>query len=150
MIDWTSEAKKLFNLQKPDHFTNYLHCDECEEHDQTLRSADVNSIGMSELGHPSWDPLCFCSAEGKKYYMPALIRLCIDTLYSQDSYLEQFLFHLEGEGADNELIRACSQQQREFIAAFLEYLIHNHADAIEQHQFTTDNILRIYDIWLAG
>ena len=150
MTDWTSEAKKRFRLQKPEHFTNFRHCDECAEHDQTLRNADVDSIGMNELGQPGWDPLCFCSAEGRKYYMPALIRLCNDTLYSEESYLEQFLFHLEGGGADNELVLACSQTQREFIADFLEHLIHHHAEAIERHQFTTDSILRVHEIWLAG
>src|SRR5687767_15001421 len=94
-IDWQHRAKSLFNTSKPDHFTDYQHCCECAEHDQTLLSFDHDSIGLSELGNPGWDPLCFSSPEGLIYYMPAMVRLTLDTIDNpQESYLDQFLFHL--------------------------------------------------------
>jgi hypothetical protein len=62
--DWQKLALELFNVPRPQHFTNYMHCCECAEHDETLRNSDVHSIGLEELGSASWDPLCFCSAEG--------------------------------------------------------------------------------------
>jgi len=44
-LDWVAEAKKLFSVEKPEHFTDYQHCYECNEHDQTL----MNSLGPDLL-----------------------------------------------------------------------------------------------------
>src|SRR4030095_7043061 len=86
----TQHAKQLFQMPKPEHFTNYRHCCECAEHDETLLAYDVNTIGVEQLGNPGWDPLCFATAEGLLYYLPALIRLTIDTMDKpQERYLEQ-------------------------------------------------------------
>ena len=118
--EWIQTAKRLFALPKPVHFTNYRHCCECAEHDETLLTHDVDSIGMEQLGNPGWDPLCFSSATGLLYYMPALVRLTLHTLEpSQAAYLDQFLFHLNRA----EVLEATTLQQRQFIVAFLEYLI---------------------------
>ena len=92
-MDWIDRAKYLFKAPKPEHFTNFNHCEECEEHDQTLLALDIDIIGIDELGNPGWDPICFASPEGKKYYLPALIRLSLDTMMDE-FYLDQFLFHL--------------------------------------------------------
>jgi hypothetical protein len=36
VMDWIQQATQLFNVPKPVHFTNYRHCCECAEHDETL------------------------------------------------------------------------------------------------------------------
>ena len=51
-MDWTQQAKQLFTVPKPEHFTNYRHCCECAEHDATLVAQDVNAIGIEHLGNP--------------------------------------------------------------------------------------------------
>ncbi len=138
-MDWKQQAKLIFNVIKPTHFVNYRHCCECAEHDETLSAFDVDSIGLPQLGNPGWDPLCFSSAEGLMYYMPALIRLTLDTIDNpREMYLAQMLFHLIQDGISNRLVSACSKEQRNFIAAFLEYLIDNHSSQIE-----ADAILRM-------
>ena len=150
-MDWKQQAKLIFHMKKPAHFTNYEHCCECAEHDETLLAYDIDSIGLHQLGHPSWDPLCFSSAEGLMYYMPALVRLTIDTIDNpQETYLEQMLFHLTQDGESNRLVSACSKEQREFIAGFLEYLIEHHSARIEAGVFDSDNILKAHEIWNAG
>lgn len=150
-MDWKQQAKLIFDMKKPVHFTNYEHCCECAEHDETLLAYDIDSIGLRQLGHPSWDPLCFSSAEGLMYYMPALVRLTIDTIDNpQETYLEQMLFHLIQDGESNRLVSACSKEQREFIAGFLEYLIEHHSTRIEAGVFDSDNILKAHEIWSAG
>jgi hypothetical protein len=109
-MDWTQQATRLFNLPKTRHFTNYRHCCECAEHDATLLAYDVDSIGVQQLGNPGWDPLCFASVEGLLYYLPAMIRLTLETVDTpQKRYFDQLLFHLMRDGKDHELIRACSQ-----------------------------------------
>jgi hypothetical protein len=144
-MDWIEQAKNLFNAEKPKHFTNFNHCEECAEHDQTLINSDVEIIGLSELGHPSWNPLCFCSTDGMKYYMPALIRLSLETI-EIDFYFAQLLFHLESDGKNNSLFVACNPEQRRFIAGFVEYMINHHAEKIES-TCCADEAIKVYEIW---
>src|SRR5918992_338549 len=108
-MDWKEQAKVVFSVPKPLHFTDYQHCCECAEHDETLLAYDRDSIGLEQLGSAAWDPLCFSYAEGLMYYMPALIRLTLDGIDNpQQSYLEQMLFHLIYDGKNNRLVNACN------------------------------------------
>src|SRR6185312_674089 len=107
--------------------------------------------GLPQLGNPGWDPLCFSSAEGLMYYLPALIRLTLDTIDNpRETYLDQMLFHLIRDGAGNNLVSACSGEQRAFIATFLEYLVEHSAPRIEAGVFSSDDILRAHEIWSAA
>ena len=76
--------------------------------------------------------------------MPALVRLTIDTF---DSYLDQLLFHLIKDGPGNSLVSACNDEQRKFIAEFLEYIITERAEQIAAQLFASDDILRAHEIW---
>ena len=123
-MDWTQHAKQRFQMPKPAHVTNFHHCGECGEHDETLLAYDVNAIGVAQLGNPGWDPLCFASVQGLLYSMPALIRLTLETMDKpQERYFGQLLFHLMRDGKDHDLVRACSPEQCACIAGFLESLI---------------------------
>ena len=106
-MNWIDAAKILFESQRPEHFTNHEHCEECAEHDQTLLSSDIETIGLAELGNPDWEPICFTSAEGGKYFLPAFIRLRFETI-NDAFYFGQFLFHLEGNGPENDFYLSCS------------------------------------------
>jgi hypothetical protein len=148
-MDWIQEAQRLFNGLKPTHFTNYRHCCECAEHDAVLTASDVNSIGLEQLGNPGWDPLCFATVEGLLYYMPALIRLTQETMDTpQERYLDQLLFHLIYDGKDNRIVRACSPDQRAFIAGFLVFLMEQYSAELDGCTYT-DDILKAYEIWSA-
>ena len=82
------------------------------------------------------------------YYMPALIRLTLDTIDNpREVYLDQMLFHLIQDGAGNRLVSACGKEQRAFVANFLEYLINNYSSQIEAGAFGADDILRAHEIW---
>jgi hypothetical protein len=149
-MDWIHQAKQLFQMPKPEHFTNYRHCCECAEHDETLLACDVDSISLQQLGNPGWDPLCFASPEGFVYYVPALIRITLDTMDKpQERYLDQFLFHLIRDGKDHDLVRACSPEQRAFIAGFLEYLIDQYAAEIDECTYA-DDMLKVHEMWSVG
>ncbi|MTW23069.1 hypothetical protein [Allochromatium palmeri] len=89
-------------VPRPEHFTNYLHCEECAEHDGLLRARDRQTLSLADVGNPGWDPLCFITPEGLAYYFPTLARLALaepDTLYGW--YADQFLFHLYWGYRDN-------------------------------------------------
>ena len=144
-MDWVETAKELFKSQKPKHFTNFKHCDECEEHDRTLLEVDIDTIGLDELGNPGWDPICFTSPEGKKYFVPAFMRLSLGTM-KDDFYLEQFLFHAEGDGPKNDFYTSCTKEQRQFIASFFAYVTEEYADEIEEN-LCTDKVLENFEVW---
>ena len=144
-IDWPSRARELFAVPRPQHFTNYTHCCECADHDETLCNSDVDSIGLDELGNPGWDPLCFCTAEGLLYYAPALIRISLESA-DDDFYFSQLLFHLDYEGADNRFLNACSPAQRKFIGDFVNYMILTYTEQLDGC-FDEDIALRVAEFW---
>lgn len=142
---WVKEARALFQVPRPEHFTDFEHCGECRDHDQTLLAHDIDTIGMAELGNPGWDPICFATNEAKQYYLPALVRLSLDTMH-EDCYISQFLFHLQWDGPDNEFFRCCSADQRRYIARFLEYAIEIYPQELED-AFCADDALAALQIW---
>ncbi|MEM9314617.1 MAG: hypothetical protein AAGA95_08320 [Pseudomonadota bacterium] len=145
-MDWVRESKKLFTAPKPVHFTDFRHCCECEEHDETLRGSSVDIIGLAELGNPGWDPLNFCTVEGLDYYFPALVRLSLDTVDTDAFYFEQLLFHLENGGRGNRLYLHASKRQRAFVASFLEHMITAFPSQLEANG-CADDALRTYALW---
>ncbi|MBV1788266.1 hypothetical protein KQ940_09380 [Marinobacterium sp. D7] len=143
--DWIAEAKRVFAVEKPEHFTNYRHCCECAEHDKTLLAHTLDSIGLEQLGSPAWDPLCFCAAEGLKYCLPAMVRLSLETI-ADECYFEQMLFHLTYGWRDNRLLTICSVAQRIFVAEFLYHMVLNFPSELD-YSVTADNALSAYELW---
>ena len=149
-MDWTQHAQHLFLMPKPAHFTTSRHCCAWAEHDATLLACDVDSISLQQLGNPGWDPLCFASTEGFLYYLPALIRITLETMDKpQERYLDQLLFHFMRDGKDHDLVRACSLEQRAFVAEFLEYLMEQYSAELDGCTYS-DDMLKVYDIWSVG
>ncbi len=144
-MNWIESAKELFDVQRPEHFTEYDHCEECAEHDQTLLSSEIDFIGLDELGNPGWDPICFTSTEGKKYFLPAFVRLSLETV-DDEFYFGQFLFHLESNGPNNDFYLSCNTEQREFVASFISFMIEKYSEEIEANYYA-DEALKSYEIW---
>lgn len=135
------------DVPKPEHFTNHLRCDECAEHDHTLLSCERGTLGLEHVGNPEWDPLYFCTPQGKAYYMPSLVRLALaDRAECVAPYWQQLLFHLAGDGPRNALIRYCTHPQRQAVAAFLQHLIETRPGEVELHD-STDELLRVHGYW---
>lgn len=147
-VDWVEEASSLFRIEKPDHFTEYRHCCECAEHDETLRSSNVAEIGLQQLGNPGWDPLCFATVEGLKYYLPAMVRLSIETI-NTEFYVAQMLFHLGSGGKENRLLVSVTPQQKDFVARFLAFLISTYPSELEE-RIAADEALATYELWSKG
>jgi hypothetical protein len=93
--------------RRPEHFTDYTHCEECAEHDEVLRSRDVDTLRIEDVGNPGWDPICFTTWEGFAYYFPALARLAFaEPEYADGWYGTVLLFHLVGDGRRNRRLMA--------------------------------------------
>lgn len=145
-MDWIKESKKLFQAKKPKHFTDFEHCCECAEHDETLVGSSIEKISLTELGNPGWDPMCFCSAKGIEYYFPALVRLSLETAGNDEFYFGQLLFHLEYGGEENRFFLHCTEPQKEFVASFIEHMIFTYPGKIEENM-CADEALRTYELW---
>jgi hypothetical protein len=138
---------------RPEHFTNYTHCEECLDHDEVLRSRDLETLGMADVGSGGWDPICYISAEGYAYYFPAFARLVLD---SPDPhwgwYGPQFIRHLIYD--PNSIVDVESNgrfshftvDQRMAVAEILEHLMETRAELVDACM-CADNLLYAHEIW---
>ena len=131
---------------RPEHFTNYQHCCECAEHNETLRAKDVATLSMEDVGYPSWDPVCFLTAEGFLYYFPALARLALEEPGKLGWYGDQFLFHLLSDGRRNRRIMACSAEQRRSVVELLTYIVETRAVLADQYD-RGHELVRAIEYW---
>jgi len=132
---------------RPEHFTDYRHCEECREHDDLLRSRDPESLRVEDVGNPGWNPLCFISPEGFAYYMPALARLASDEPDAAHAwYGPQLLFHLTYGGEDNRHRKSFSPTQRRAVAGLLAHLLETRAELAREHA-CADELIQAIDLW---
>jgi len=139
--------KAFAGCRRPDHFTDYTHCAECAGHDGVLRSRDVHTLQIEDVGNPGWDPICFISSEGFTYYFPALARLTLaQPDYAHGWYGTQLLFHLVGDGNRNRRFLACTPEQRRAVVQFLQHLIETRA-AVADNEGSTEELFQALEIW---
>ncbi len=135
------------DASRPEHFTNFRHCEECQEHDDLLRSRDLETLTIEDVGNVGWNPISFITPEGFSYYFPALARLSLaEPIYGLDCCLPHLLFHLTHNGAENDHLRFCSRQQRLAVVDFLKYVTesrHRHVAAEE----CGDELERAIALW---
>ena len=143
--DFLQEAIELFaDTPRPAHFTNYTHCCECVEHDETLRNATLETLSCEDL-RPGWDPLCFISPEGFRYYFPALARLALDGT-GETYFIDQLVFHLELDGRKNARYLMFTPEQRSYVVRLLHYFVETRPGEIDDN-FDSDALFRAIEIW---
>ena len=150
----SSDAQVLEAIQeafagctRPRHFTNYTHCSECAEHDEVLRSRDVQTLRIEDVGNPGWDPICFISPEGFAYYVPALARLALaQPAEPHGWYGQQLLFHLCSDGRGNQRIGVCTPEQRRSIVRLLHHIVETRAELVDSYA-CSDDLFRVFDYW---
>jgi hypothetical protein len=141
-------VKEAFSdCQRPEYFTNYNHCCECFEHDEVLRSRDIETLSFDDVGNGGWDPICFITLEGFVYYFPALARLVLST---PDPYWgwygPQLFFHLNYDGKCNDRWKQCSLKQRMAIVKLLEYILETRTQLLDDYN-CSDDLFQAIEIW---
>ena len=135
---------------RPEHFTNWTHCEECAEHDTLLCSRDVFSLTIEDVGNVGWDPISYVSPEGFAYYLPALGRLAMTKpALPFEWYGSQLLSHLCSDGPNNNRALACTPTQRTAVVSFLSHLAESHAEWVED-SMCADELLEAIRIWSNG
>lgn len=132
---------------RPEHFTNFEHCGECAEHDETLRSREIESLAIEDVGSAGWDPMCFVTPQGFIYYFPALARLALtEPTYKFGWYGNIFFGQLISNGPRNERYMLCTPEQRSSVAAFIQHIIETRPALIDEH-CAPEDALRAFQIW---
>jgi len=144
-MNWIEQAKSVFNNTRPLYFTDHKHCPECLENHNILNNFFPETITIKELGNIGSDPMCFATTEAGLYYMPAMVRLSIET-WNSSIYLDQLLFHLAYGGKDNRLYLAATNIQREYIQSFLAWLFSENIEYLE-HNHMLDQAISASKVW---
>jgi len=133
--------------RRPERFTNHKHCEECAEHDKVLRSRDIYSLRIEDVGNPGWDPICFTSPEGFAYYIPALVRLALSGPAEPHGwYGDQLLFHLCSDGRRNQRVLACTRAERRAVVAFLKHLVETRSQLADSYH-CSDELFHAIEYW---
>jgi hypothetical protein len=131
---------------RPKHFTDHTHCCECAQHDAVLASRDVDSLRVEDINNAGWDPICFVTAAGFRYYLPALVRLALVSATAEDWYLPQLLVHLIGDGPQTRRVMCCTAGQRRAIVAVLWHVDETRPALIVRYRIE-DDLHRALEIW---
>ena len=125
--------------ERPAHFTNYMHCCECADHDAVLLARDNDTLGLDDVGNPGWDPLCYVDPTGFAYYFPALARLALtEPGAARDWYVPQLLFHLTYDRESNRHRAAFSAEQRHAVVTLLAHIAETRAGLVAQWMCVDD------------
>jgi len=135
------------SAEKPEHFCDPTHCEECAEHDELLCTRDRATLRVEDVGNPGWDPICFSSPQGIAYYMPSLARLALDPpTHGFGWYGDQLLFHLYSGAEYNSFLTHCSPTQRVAVAALLSHFVESRTSLAER-MTDVEELLRAHTIW---
>lgn len=141
-----NQIEKVFgSAPRPEHFTNYKHCCECFDHDDLLRARNTRTLAIEDVGNAGWDPVCFISPEGFRYYLPAFLRLALNS----DRYLPQLLFHLIYDGEGNARFRHCSPTERKAVVEFLWHIVESRSSLVADY-LCEEDLQRAIVIWSDG
>ncbi len=139
---------------RPKHFTDYTHCSECLEHDETLRAYTVETLTLEPISHWGWDPICFINPEGFRYYFPALVRLALTPQVSvrEDSYRSLLLFHLSYTDDRMRHFSLFTLRQKEAVLALLRHIQAHHQEtiALEDDEETLATAIQQWEDVIAG
>lgn len=144
-----TRAFEVFSVHpRPDRFTDHPGCCECAEHNDTLSAATPRTIARSDLGGMSWDPITFTTPAAFRYYLPGLIRTVV-TSRGDESYFEQFLWHISASSITAKGLEEFSEAERRVLAACLEYLFEHCIKEIEQ-ECLEDQLLAAMEVWCSS
>jgi len=119
---------EVFSRRKrPEHFTNFNHCDDCKEFDEILRSFTRENITFKELGNIAWNPISDATINGFFYYFPALSRLALGK--GSEYFIDQFLIHVDNQDRLDNM----SNEERQVFKDYLIWLQTEMKDELDEN-----------------
>lgn len=133
-------------MPKPNTFMDTPnHCEECQEVESKAQAATPETLTLEQAGRGWADLHNFLNDYGFLYYLPAFIRLCIDT-DMKDGFLDDFLFAVTYQEEDNRRLKACNSTQKKFIGDFLMWYKNTHPEIV-RHWAMEDEIETAINLW---
>lgn len=140
------------DVPRPEHFTNYKHCEECAEHDNLLRSRDRATLTVRDLGSAGWNPIAFLTGEGFVYYFPALAKLALSS--GGETFLSSFVpFHLyealsvQENGRPHRWLPALSKEQCNAILSFVRFVADQKRNVMEPWAVAPEELYQVVKFW---
>jgi hypothetical protein len=145
--DILQRVQKAFaGCHRPEHYGNFMHCEECSEADELFRSRDVHTLSIKDVGLPGGS-ICFISPEGFAYYLPALVRLALDDPDAFYGWYGKLLFsQLCSDGHRNARFLACTPEQRCVVVEVLHHFAETRA-SLADSELCTDELFQAIEIW---
>jgi hypothetical protein len=145
-----STRKAFARCTKPEHFVDHGHCQECpecREHDDLLRSRDIDTLTIKDVGNCGSDPLCVTSPKGFAYFFPALARLVLqEPAGPLGWYGPQLLFHLTHPGQAGRFRNHFSIEQKQAVVALLNHIGETRRSLLEAYLYV-DALQTAIDLW---
>jgi hypothetical protein len=149
-----SDADILLQIQqafagcnRPAHFTNFTHCEECAEQDALLLSRDAATLRIEDVSNPGCNPIGFASPEGFAYFLPALARFVLSEPDQVNGwYGGQLLFHLCYDGRQNARLLACTRNQRLAVVKLLRHIVETRS-ALVDAEGASHELFQALEIW---
>ena len=131
------------SFPRPEHFTEHEHCEECDEHDATMRSRPLSAIGVEQLGNPGWSPIPMLTEQAYGYVMPRLMELALN----DENFVFSYLLALTPSPEHRKLDYFTRVQT----AAVLEslYYMRDHMASIVEAQCCEDDLVQAIAKWRA-
>lgn len=145
LVDELYEA--FSDCRRPEHFTDHEHCDECFEHDETMRKATLRSLSAVEMGTAGWSPLSFLTEEGFAYYMPRFMEMAVRLEKNRhgESFASHFLFHL-APSLDYDRFKNFDQRKCTIILSSLQHLLNEHRKKVVE-EFIQEDLENAITYW---
>jgi len=133
--------------KRPSHFTDYQHCPECNDHDQMMLSATLETLDSEHLGNAGWSPFSFLTVDGFSHYMPRIMELAITGKGNVhgEFFLTDFLFHLN-PSEDYDRFTSYSYEQCKSILDALLYTQEKYKSEIED-EFSVEDMESAISYW---
>ena len=140
--------REAFAMSRPARFTHHPGCSECAEHDETLQTHTLESLGYQEVGSAAWNPIVMCQPDAFAYWIPALARIVLMPADTNWGWYGDILLRsdLRRDGPRNERWVYCTPAQRATVATFIEHVIDTRAPLVEQYDMEHE-MLEVLAIW---
>jgi hypothetical protein len=123
---------------KPEHSTNYSHCEECAEYDQLLRGVKRTELTVAQIGTVAWGPIPFLTPQALAYYLPRIAELALRGARNkeEDSFACQFLNQVSSQGKDAPQFSCLGPEHKALVLRCIEFIAATHFQEIEAQCYT--------------
>jgi len=134
-------------VPRPNQFMPDLFDPEARDHEELLQGRSNGSLTIQDVGAAGYTPISSCSAEGIRYFMPALARMALESpTYNYNWFADTLLLYVLRPERAARLRDLCSPEQRRAVSDLLRhYLTSQHE--LSSKLSTDGEIIEAIEYW---